>query len=1785
MTCTYTYQGKSYSATEFDDVLRSMSPSVAAEFMPGVLGVPNAPFVTDTKSWVELGIKQAIRLAIDSGVDGIVFGTGQQNADLYDLSKQADSVNVGMRPDGTYSITAKGVNGQIGTYTATKETLPEVVGKDLAEKIVREVAADKQNVTYSGLDLKVGGSGMRTFYDHIVPSVANEVLRKFGVGKVATVNTEGGKQIGFQITPEMRAKVEASGVPLFARGNRTGGIALDDLNAVVNGFRKAAQTMPSVHVLADTKDATREVQKWLRENDAMNDAAGLFYNGEIYLFASHIRDTGHAQETFLHEAQHYGLSGIFGDALEEHMLNIYKRNGGMKVKVDARRAKEPALSVVEATNEVLADMAGNGTAKQMNGWDRLVGAVREILRRAGWAKDISDNDVQYLIYRAGLYSQRAKKPGYASVEKGMLQRVQHGTPHILPHEPGFPHGGPRLDKIGTGISGSPEIAGYKNGDFYDDYALEAREFNELPESFRIAEGARIQGRALSPSMEMQIGWRSVSVIANGVARDFSKSGVSKLVGSKVENSHDLAAVAQIYRDPRLETARYFFVKDGAIVGQTAISSRKPGSTQVLIGGTEVQQSAHLTDIIDQMGRVGADTVWILHNHPDGNPTPSQQDIDTTATLAAKFMQAGKKFGGHVIINQNRFATVSVARNGSKLKLLPSVEVADFGRATKYDIANPKLAHPLLNEQILSPIDLAHAAKKAQVSPGQIVIVGVSGSSGIRVIAEVTPSQMSERRQAAILRHIAKQTGSDQLFAYGVSPEQFVDVQAAIRSGLLVDAIVVSGAFEYSTVGYTGDRASTGYSLGTKEAGYVVSMPTWTNRGGSRQAPLQGIPPKPPMAPPIQPTANLQGGSPRSRANTPIAETTAQKRLRVIQNKFNRFKVLQKWIEDQGIAIPEEADVYLYETTMPGRIAARMQDFRELQMKPLIEKTVAAGIEMEQIDTFLKAQHAPEANVRARVLHNDKDKTAYGMTDQESKSIMASLGSLPNFAELKRLANEWRSVTTQSRDILLNSGIIPADLVKSWEDTYSLYIPVKGDEQKTGTGRGLSVAGRQHRRLGHGARDEAIIENIWRDHERAITNDEKNLVGKALVRFALEIANPEIITVGKPVKRQVLAPGATAYMVTYQGHDLDAFDTQDDAKRYVDQQSAHPDRNRPDFVIVKTQDPVRVMLRASPMLEENEVNVYLGGYAVRVQINDEIAARAYKNIGVEHLNAVLSAGREANNWLSKAYTGYSPDFIFTNPIRDAIQGSLTLTGEYGAFIAAKIFMRYPHAVKELFKHFRKRGSSALVSEYRADGGSTGAAYLSDLERIGTNIRASYNEYAGMMDTYGRTYKKEIDAGKSETKARSIAAFRAGMAGFKEIPVIGHFLKLMEHINSITENALRVATYEVLVPIVGRKRAAAQAKNLMNFNRKGEISNQAGAAYLFFNPSIQGTEVMYHALSESPHKRQAQALAGVMVLAAIALAELARGSDEDKWKRLPIHVKDGNWVIGIGDYQFTFPLPYGYRLFHTLGNVIDDYAHGVDGTKLGIRLASAMFDNLSPIGNPFEGEHGLFQLVPTIPKMILGPGVNENSFGGRITPMQYSDSKPDSQLMYRTTKGTLYDDIASTMNQATGGSKYEKGVIDVSPETLKFWVTSLTGGTGKFVLDTANIAKLAAYGELSDEPRDYPIVHRFVRSPGISDSRTAFYEAAKDAKKYADEFANAKNNNDVEAAKEINNPKMRALSAYAEKVQEVIKSKRDEQDRIKNDDSLTLQMKQIKMKAVEIEENAVYDRFLKQFESEQ
>jgi hypothetical protein len=197
--------------------------------MGGDTGVPDAP-MKDT--WYQLALKRAIQVAAEQGYDRIGLTTGARQAERFDLSKHIDVLSASKNQDGTFNIQGFKDEGQrergrraplVDESNVTAESLSGVVGKDLAKRIIDEGGGD-----YSGIDLRVGGEGMKKYYDEIYPKFLDKYGKKWGakVGET-TVPTDRATIDGMpsmypnqepiryiDITPEMKAGV-SKGQPLF----------------------------------------------------------------------------------------------------------------------------------------------------------------------------------------------------------------------------------------------------------------------------------------------------------------------------------------------------------------------------------------------------------------------------------------------------------------------------------------------------------------------------------------------------------------------------------------------------------------------------------------------------------------------------------------------------------------------------------------------------------------------------------------------------------------------------------------------------------------------------------------------------------------------------------------------------------------------------------------------------------------------------------------------------------------------------------------------------------------------------------------------------------------------------------------------------------------------------------------------------------------------------------------------------------------------------------------------------------------------------------------------------------------------------------------------------------------------------------------------------------------------------------------------------------------------------------------------------------------------------------
>lgn len=273
----------------YDDLTTSERADVAEELAGRLEGtggaapvraaegdLPPGPFVESTKAWTDLAVKRITRMAAEQGYDKIAWTTGETQATRYDLSRHLDRIDYEPALGGKYELQVftKGnkTRPAISEDEIGIERIEELVGKEMAGKIQRGEGVPSGGEyrdwkSLKNLDLKVGGEGMKGYYDQIVPQSFERVGKKFGakVGESTIAGdlrpvTDGGREWrimdpttdsywvnpdtghvwagtskelavaqiakaksartvhSIDITPEMRASVKAEGFPQFKAG-------------------------------------------------------------------------------------------------------------------------------------------------------------------------------------------------------------------------------------------------------------------------------------------------------------------------------------------------------------------------------------------------------------------------------------------------------------------------------------------------------------------------------------------------------------------------------------------------------------------------------------------------------------------------------------------------------------------------------------------------------------------------------------------------------------------------------------------------------------------------------------------------------------------------------------------------------------------------------------------------------------------------------------------------------------------------------------------------------------------------------------------------------------------------------------------------------------------------------------------------------------------------------------------------------------------------------------------------------------------------------------------------------------------------------------------------------------------------------------------------------------------------------------------------------------------------------------------------------------------------------
>lgn len=135
--------------------------------------------------------------------------------------------------------------------------------------------------------------------------------------------------------------------------------------------------------------------------------------GEVTVYLPNAFDEADAVRSVLHETVgHRGLRELFGKEFDRAMTDIYRQlPEDVRREIAAAAAGRYNGNVSVAMDEYLAEQAEKDETPTW--WEKVVSAIRALLRRMGIDVTLSDNDVKYLLWRSRSNLERGNVSQYA----------------------------------------------------------------------------------------------------------------------------------------------------------------------------------------------------------------------------------------------------------------------------------------------------------------------------------------------------------------------------------------------------------------------------------------------------------------------------------------------------------------------------------------------------------------------------------------------------------------------------------------------------------------------------------------------------------------------------------------------------------------------------------------------------------------------------------------------------------------------------------------------------------------------------------------------------------------------------------------------------------------------------------------------------------------------------------------------------------------------------------------------------------------------------------------------------------------------------------------------------------------------------------------------------------------------------------------------------------------------------------------------------------------------------
>ena len=385
---------------------------------------PAAPF---SKTWHELAFKRILREAAEKGYDKVAWTTSEQQAARYDLSKHVDAIHYS--PEKQILMASKGEGERVIDKKGVKpEDLEGIIGKEAAKKIMEQETDANGLKSLMGEELKVGGEGMKGFYDKILVDYANKYGKKWGAkvsddkvpvgpeNKWNGTNTETGEKVikdvgkyetvhSMDITPAMRESVMREGQPMFAKGSAgKPKYTAKTLQPILNRIAPKGLVIAVDGEEGFPQNVRDKIKAQRFEGQIMGTYDGL--SSKLFINAEHMPNEASIRKYVKHELTHLGLRISLGKQIEPIYKTLYGKYKNFETGKaiisnyfpDGFHPEEYWNHKITFVDEVLAKLGETNVDPGF--FRRMVARIKVMLNSRFPGMKFSDKDVRAMIANA-----------------------------------------------------------------------------------------------------------------------------------------------------------------------------------------------------------------------------------------------------------------------------------------------------------------------------------------------------------------------------------------------------------------------------------------------------------------------------------------------------------------------------------------------------------------------------------------------------------------------------------------------------------------------------------------------------------------------------------------------------------------------------------------------------------------------------------------------------------------------------------------------------------------------------------------------------------------------------------------------------------------------------------------------------------------------------------------------------------------------------------------------------------------------------------------------------------------------------------------------------------------------------------------------------------------------------------------------------------------------------------------------------------------------------------------